>query len=90
MSNVKCYEPYRNIIVIEFLDNIKVYVIYESPDPLDIPLEVLWLLNEYGEKGYMSVVKDQIVLLNRKRIGDDYWTEVLINRYCKEAKEVRE
>ena len=86
MSNVKCFEPYRGVTVIEFTNDLKVYIIYEYEDILDIPLPVLWLLKEYGERGYMSVVRDQIVLLNKKRIGDDYWAEILVNRYCEEKE----
>jgi len=89
-KGAKCYKV-DNVTVIEFLNDLKVYIIYHYPeDILDIPLQVLWLLKEYGEKGYLSVVRDQIRLLNTAKIGDDFWAGVLIDRYCKEQEEVRE
>jgi hypothetical protein len=88
--SAKCYSPYQGITVIEFIDDLKVYIIYSDIDNWSrgrLPLPVLWLLKRYSEKGYMSIIKDQIVLLNRKMIDDDYWAEVLINRYCREVRE---
>mgnify|MGYP000282301297 CR=1 FL=1 len=87
----KCFEPYNGITVIELLNDLKVYIIYSDVDEWlrgRLPLPVRWLLNEYGEKGYMSVIRDQIVLLNKKIIGNDYWADLLIKRYCEQ--EVRE
>lgn len=88
--NAKCYSPYENITVIEFPDNLKVYIIYSDIDSWlrgRLPLPVLWLLREYSRKGYTSVIRDQIVLLNRKLKEDEYWAEILIKRYCKEVRE---
>jgi hypothetical protein len=86
--SAKCYSPYQGITVIEFIDDLKVYIIYSDTDSWlrgRLPLQVLWLLREYSAKGYTSVIRDQIVLLNRKLKEDDYWAEVLIDRYCKEV-----
>ena len=79
MSNVKCFEAHEGVTVIEFTNDLKVYIIYEYEDILDIPLPVLWLLKEYGERGYDTTIRQQVELLNRKRIGSDYWADVLIN-----------
>jgi hypothetical protein len=78
---VKCFEPYKGVIVVE-QEGERVYIIYEYEDIFDVPLPVLWLLKYYGEKGYMSVIRDQIVLLNRKTITGDIRAERVIKQYC--------